>query len=212
MFVVGAAAPQASGMPSAAKRATMELVILAYNAANELCDRQGDSTGLAAEAAAPHSGRVRVSGSSHPHRHLFATSSPPPSSPSPLPFATPPPRRHRSPSSSPHPPPCGLPSLHLASISAFVSPPSQPRLTFVAAFVADFVAAFVAASISPPSRLHLASVSRLHLPCLPFRLHLVCVCHLASSASRLQLASSSPPARLRLASVSPPSRLHLASI
>ena len=70
MFVVGAAAPQASGMPSAAKRATMELVILAYNAANELCDRQGDSTGLAAEAAAPHFGRVRVSGSSHLHRRL----------------------------------------------------------------------------------------------------------------------------------------------
>ena len=70
MFVVGATAPQASGMPSAAKRATMELVILAYNAANELCDRQGDSTGLAAEAAAPHSGRVRVSGSSHLHRRL----------------------------------------------------------------------------------------------------------------------------------------------
>ena len=70
MFVVGATAPQASGMPFAAKRATMELVILAYNAANELCDRQGDSTGLAAEAAAPHSGRVRVSGSSHLHRRL----------------------------------------------------------------------------------------------------------------------------------------------
>ena len=48
----------------------MGLVILACNAANELCDRQGDSTGLAAEAAAPHSGRVRVSGSSHPHRRL----------------------------------------------------------------------------------------------------------------------------------------------
>ena len=43
MFVVGAAAPQASGMASAAKRSTMELVMLAYNAANELCDTQGDA-------------------------------------------------------------------------------------------------------------------------------------------------------------------------
>ena len=43
MFIVGAAAPQASGVPSAAKRATMELVVLAYNAVTELCDAQGDS-------------------------------------------------------------------------------------------------------------------------------------------------------------------------
>ena len=43
MFVFGAAAPQASGMPPAAKRATMELVLLAYNAANELCDTQGEA-------------------------------------------------------------------------------------------------------------------------------------------------------------------------
>ena len=43
MFVVGAAAPQASGMPSAAKRATMELVMLAYNAVNELCDAKGEA-------------------------------------------------------------------------------------------------------------------------------------------------------------------------
>lgn len=43
MFVIGAAAPQASGMPPAAKRATMELVLLAYNAANELCDTQGEA-------------------------------------------------------------------------------------------------------------------------------------------------------------------------
>ena len=55
----------------------------------------------------------------------------------------------------------------------------------------------------PPSRLHLhlAPVSRLHLPS---RLHLVCVCCLAS-------VCVSPPARLRLASVSLPSRLHLIS-
>ena len=43
MFVVGTSAPQASGMSPAAKRATMELVMLAYNAANELCDTQGDA-------------------------------------------------------------------------------------------------------------------------------------------------------------------------
>ena len=72
----------------------------------------------------------------------------------------------------------------------------------------------VAAAISPPSRLHLASISPPSL---------ACICHLAStsvcvsppppSASRLQLASVcvSPPARLQLASVSLPSRLHLAS-
>ena len=42
MFVIGAAAPQASGMASAAKRATMELVMLAYNAVNELSDAQGE--------------------------------------------------------------------------------------------------------------------------------------------------------------------------
>ena len=43
MFVVGAAAPQASGMASAAKRATMELIMLAYNALNELSDAQGEA-------------------------------------------------------------------------------------------------------------------------------------------------------------------------
>jgi hypothetical protein len=43
MFIVGAAAPQASGVPSAAKRATMELVVLAYNAVTELCDAQGEA-------------------------------------------------------------------------------------------------------------------------------------------------------------------------
>ena len=43
MFVVGTSAPQASGMSPAAKRATMELVMLAYNAANELCNTQGDA-------------------------------------------------------------------------------------------------------------------------------------------------------------------------
>ena len=43
MFVVGTSAPQLSGMSPAAKRATMELVMLAYNAANELCDTQGDA-------------------------------------------------------------------------------------------------------------------------------------------------------------------------
>ena len=51
MFVFGAAAPQASGMPPAAKRATMELVLLAYNAANELCDTQGEALTVASPSA-----------------------------------------------------------------------------------------------------------------------------------------------------------------
>jgi len=66
------------------------------------------------------------------------------------------------------------------------------------------------APVSPPARLHLASIC-ISPPSL------ASICHLAStssasavsppSASRLQLASSSPPSRFRLAS-----RLHIASI
>ena len=41
MFVVGSAAPQASGLPKAGAKATKVLVKLAFAAVNELCDQQG---------------------------------------------------------------------------------------------------------------------------------------------------------------------------
>ena len=54
----------------------------------------------------------------------------------------------------------------------------------------------VAAAISPPSRLHLASISPRLSPASA-------ISPPPPSASRLQLASSSPPSRLHLASISP---------